>query len=128
MGSIEEVGILVLTGELLRVPRGIACDSIVDCPTDGLGALSVGMMAATLLRAGGAIGPKGDPYETGQGERSLSGEFAAVIQETQCKYLNAVGIRWRFCRKEYQIRTHGISYSAAYTSRCCYPSNGRGRS
>lgn len=39
------------------------------------------MVTVAVLRTGGAMGPKGEPYETGQGDRLLSGDLAAVIHE-----------------------------------------------
>lgn len=70
---MEEVGMLGPAGELRRVPWVIPRDSMLSCAPDGLRTPSPEIPAIALLRTGGAMGPKGDPYEAGQGDRLLSG-------------------------------------------------------
>jgi hypothetical protein len=47
--------------------------------------VSVEIATIALPRTGGAMGPKGDPYEAGQGNRLLSDELVAIIKKGKYK-------------------------------------------
>lgn len=86
----------------------------------------MGKVVAALLRAGGAIGPKGDPYKAGY-EGVLLLELVPTIQTSQHKYHGFRGARRQTCPIGIWIRTYGPPNRATHLSRCRCPPDRRGR-